>query len=126
MSHVVLLETFTISGHEDTNAINGLFDQWLRCLIGFEACLKRLSITLHRQVEAVKWYRNAAEQGYPDAQFALGFMYENGKGIEEDDAEAMRWYRKAAEQGNAYAQCNLGAMYANGEGVKEDDVEAVV
>ena len=27
---------------------------------------------------AVKWYRKAAEQGYDDAQFNLGIMYENG------------------------------------------------
>jgi TPR repeat protein len=31
--------------------------------------------------EAVKWYRKAAEQGYARAQFNLGLMYAEGKGV---------------------------------------------
>jgi len=31
-------------------------------------------------VEAVAWYRQAAEQGYADAQFNLGVMYADGEG----------------------------------------------
>jgi uncharacterized protein len=30
--------------------------------------------------EAVKWYRKAAEQGYPAAQFNLGEMHRQGRG----------------------------------------------
>ena len=66
-----------------------------------------------------------AEQGHATAQFLLGVMYDNGRGVAEDDREAVRWYRKAAEQGHATAQSLLGVMYANGEGVPEDDREAV-
>ena len=51
-------------------------------------------------------------------------MYENGRGVEQDDEQAF-WYREAAEQGNAYAQCNLGWMYGNGRGVAQDDEQAV-
>jgi uncharacterized protein len=54
-------------------------------------------------VEAVKWYRAAAEQGNPLAQAAPGFMYERGRGTGKDEAEAVKWYRMAAEQGNALA-----------------------
>jgi uncharacterized protein len=75
--------------------------------------------------DAVKWYRKAAEQGDAVAQYYLGLMYLNGKGVPEDDAEAVKWFRKAAEQGNAKAQYYLGFMYANGTGVPEDDAEAV-
>ena len=39
-------------------------------------------------VEAVKWYRNAAEQGDAGEQFYLGFMYAKGGGVPEDDVEA--------------------------------------
>ncbi len=59
---------------------------------------------------AVKWYRNAAEQGHADAQFNLGTMYANGDGVPEDDATAMKWYRKAAEQRHAHAQFMLSCM----------------
>ena len=62
--------------------------------------------------------RQAAEQGDAAAQFSLGFMYHEGKGVLKDDAEAVRWYRLAAEQGIAAAQFNLGLMYSEGEGVR--------
>ncbi len=54
----------------------------------------------------------------------LGVMYENGRGVERDDAEAVKWYRKAAEAGNAKGMVKLGLLYAKGRGVAEDDVEA--
>jgi len=54
--------------------------------------------------EAVKRYRKEAEQGDADAQWNLGWHYENGWGVTQDDAEAVKWFRKAAEQGNAQAQ----------------------
>jgi TPR repeat protein len=57
-------------------------------------------------VEAVKWFRKAAEQGYPAAQDNLGWMYKNGRGVSsgrcgvQDDVEAVKWFRKAAEHGD--------------------------
>ena len=68
----------------------------------------------------------AAEQGDAEAQFNLGLMYENGKGVRRDYAEAMKWYRKAAEEGFAAAQYMLGLVYEKGEGVPENDVAAYV
>jgi TPR repeat protein len=32
-------------------------------------------------VEAVKWFRKAADQGNADAQCRLGVMYSNGEGV---------------------------------------------
>ena len=69
-------------------------------------------------------YRKAAEQGYADAQFFLGDMYDNGRGVQKDYAQAVKWYRKAAEQGDAMAQGSLGFMYENGRGVQKDKKEA--
>jgi TPR repeat protein len=45
------------------------------------------------------------------AQYSVGVMYANGRGVSQDDIEAARWYRMAAEQGYAQAQASLGAMY---------------
>ena len=67
-----------------------------------------------------------AEQGYVNAQYNLGNMYDRGEGVPENDAEAVKWYRLAAEQGNANAQNNLGSMYANGEGVPQNNIRAYV
>ena len=71
-------------------------------------------------------YRKAAEQGNADAQFNVGVMYANGRGVPQDYAQARDWYRKAAEQGNADAQFNVGVMYANGQGVPQDYGQALV
>jgi TPR repeat protein len=76
-------------------------------------------------VEAMKWYRLAADQGYAKAQYKLGVMYQNGEGVSQDYAEAMKWYRLAADQGDAWAQYNLGFMYEKGQGVPQDFAEAV-
>jgi len=66
-----------------------------------------------------------AERGYANSQFNLGIMYDQGKGVLQDDKEAFKWYRLAAEQGVAQAQFNLGLRYEKGEGVPNDDKEAL-
>jgi TPR repeat protein len=76
------------------------------------------------QLEAVKWFRKAAEQGNADAQYNLGCCYYDGKGVEKDSAEAVKWTRKAAEQNDADAQFSLGDSYGSGKGVEKDDIEA--
>ena len=70
-------------------------------------------------------FKPLAEQGDAEAQFYLGEMYSNGRGVPRDDEEAVNWYMLAAEQGNARAQNSLGWMYSSGDGVPEDDEEAV-
>lgn len=72
------------------------------------------------EVEAVKWYRMAAEQGHDEAQDSLGDCYYFGDGVAEDDVEAVKWYRMAAEQDNELAQCSLGDCYYYGDGVAQD------
>ena len=71
-------------------------------------------------MEAVKWFRKAAEQNYAEAQYILGVCYEQGEGVAKDQVEAVKWYRKAAEQNDAEAQYNLGICYERGDGVAED------
>jgi len=62
--------------------------------------------------------------GNTKAQNSLGFMYEKGQGVQQDDMEAVKWFRKAASQGDALAQSNLGTHYAKGQGVPQNDKEA--
>jgi hypothetical protein len=76
------------------------------------------------KVEAVKWWRKAAEHGYASAQNNLGICYRDGAGVAKDEVEAVAWYRKAAEQGDALAQYNLGYSYFYGKGVAKDELEA--
>ena len=70
-------------------------------------------------------YQKAAKQGNANAQYNLGLMYHEGRGIAKNVAKAVAWYQKAADKGNADAQFNLGCMYGNGEGIARDEAEAV-
>jgi hypothetical protein len=47
-------------------------------------------------VEAVKWYCKAADQGDAEAQFMLGGAYATGSGVPKDDVEAYAWLNVAA------------------------------
>jgi uncharacterized protein len=73
---------------------------------------------------ALKVWRPLADQGVAAAQFNIGLMSYDGKGVPMDFTEAAAWFTKAAEQDYAKAQYNLGAMYGIGKGVKRDYVQA--
>lgn len=75
-------------------------------------------------VQAVFWWRKAAEQGQTNAQFNLAAMYATGDGVPKDLVMAYKWVTLAAEQGHADAQFHLAAMYATGDGVPRDLVIA--
>jgi hypothetical protein len=76
------------------------------------------------RVEAVKWFRKAAEQGLAEAQFNLALMCIRGDGTPLDGPGALKWFRAAAEQDFAKAQHKLAVMYAVGEIVPKNDAEA--
>jgi hypothetical protein len=73
---------------------------------------------------AALWYRRAAEQGYPDAQYNLANVFYHYQDVLSYD-EAVKWYRLAAAQGNAGALFKLGMCYEAGHGVPADDDEAL-
>ena len=60
-----------------------------------------------------------------NAQFQIGYMYDNGLGTTQSYTDAAYWYRKAAEQGEASAQCYLGIMYSYGRGVTQSYTDAL-
>jgi TPR repeat protein len=80
---------------------------------------------LKRDPEMMEPYRTAAAMGYDCSQYALGWCYENGRGVEKDIGKAMEWYRSAADQGNESAQFQLGYLFQQGIGVKKDFKQAV-
>jgi hypothetical protein len=65
-----------------------------------------------------------AKAGDPVAQYKLGYLYYQGRGIALDFAQAAVWWRKAADQGYADAQNNLGVLYNSGKGVPQSYSEA--
>ena len=42
-------------------------------------------------VEAFKWFRKSARQGYPPAQKKLGMLYEEGFGVKQNFEKAFKW-----------------------------------
>jgi hypothetical protein len=74
--------------------------------------------------KAAELWRPLAEKGDPRAQYLLGDLYAEGKGVERNDTAAFMWYQRAANQGEPRAQYNLGASYAEGSGVRKSDVDA--
>jgi len=55
----------------------------------------------------VKWFRKAAEQGLPQSQRGLSFMYNLGQGVPVNNVKAYMWYSLAKAQGDEYAASNL-------------------
>lgn len=52
---------------------------------------------------AIQLYCQAAKLGNSDAQYALGWIYANGRGVVRDDRVALQLFKMAAEQGHEYA-----------------------
>jgi TPR repeat protein len=48
--------------------------------------------------EAAKWFRKAADQGHPEAQYNLGLAYANGQGVARDNVQALTWMNLAARR----------------------------
>jgi len=55
-------------------------------------------------LEALKWFRLAADQRHNQAQLNLAILYDRRDGVPRDPAEAAKWGRFAANNGNLRAQ----------------------
>jgi TPR repeat protein len=75
-------------------------------------------------VRSLNFFRMAAEQGNPEAQFELGQMHAQGLGTTQQFEAAADWYLLAAKQGHAKAQFHLGFLYSHGQGVRQDYAKA--
>ncbi len=75
-------------------------------------------------VQAIKWYRLAAEQGLVAAQMALASTYENGYHVPQNYAAAAKWYQMAAERSNVDAQSKTALSFWTGRGVPKNLVRA--
>jgi TPR repeat protein len=58
--------------------------------------------------------RQKAENGDPQAQFALAVKLRDGQGVSKNDSEALRWAHQAADSGNTDAMDFIGLAYLRG------------
>ena len=72
-------------------------------------------------VNALLWYRIAADDNYPSALFTIGRFTDQGcGGIKRSEGESISWHRKAGELGYPPALSVLGSRYRLGKGVKRN------
>ncbi|MEZ5708432.1 MAG: tetratricopeptide repeat protein [Blastomonas sp.] len=77
-------------------------------------------------VRAVTLYRRAALAGLPRAQWRLGVMLDEGRGVDgAQPDEAFEWFAAAANQGHGPAWASLGVMFATGRGAAQDFEQAL-
>jgi len=75
-------------------------------------------------VEAVRWFRRSSENGNIKATNALGYMYEEGRGVPQNYEQASSLYLQAMKGGNSDAMVNRAIMFTQGQGVKKDPLQA--
>jgi uncharacterized protein len=75
--------------------------------------------------QAAYWYQRAAEQGNPEAQVLLSYLYFTGTGVRKDVHQSLLWEMRAVASGSVEAKVNLAAMYLHGDGIKPDSNEAL-
>jgi hypothetical protein len=62
--------------------------------------------------EAVRWYRQYADEGDVNAQFLVGTMYADGRGVPQDYIQAHMWWSLAAAEGDEDAVTNRDTVAA--------------
>ena len=67
-----------------------------------------------------------AQKGEAKAQYHLGVLFNDGKGVPQDFNQAAKWYSLAANQGHIKAQLYLGLLYQKGQGVNQDYRQAAI
>lgn len=76
--------------------------------------------------EAFCIMRPLAEEGDPDAQYNIGWMYHNGYGLRVNDNLALQWWERAASQGNTDASFAIGMLFSLGDGDFSKDIPRAV
>lgn len=67
-----------------------------------------------------------AEDGDPEAQYNIGWMYMNGYGLMMNDQLALEWWQRASDQGYIDATFSLAMLYSQGEGRVKADMDKAV
>lgn len=75
---------------------------------------------------AIELWKDLEYNGYyGSASTNLGWMYENGRGVEKDYKQAFKHYLLAAEKGCDVGQMNLAYSYRDGTGTEKDLDKAI-
>jgi len=87
-----------------------------------------LGVEAYRQGEfrrAFDAWSLGAYEGDAEAQYNLGVLYLEGRGVERNPEQAHGWFLRAAEKGHLEAQYNLGHMALSGMGMEKNTEQAL-
>jgi TPR repeat protein len=68
--------------------------------------------------------KSCEEEGDAMECFTLGWMYDKGRKVPQDEARGAVFYQKACDTGFGPSCFNLGNMFADGRGVAKDGARA--
>ena len=74
---------------------------------------------------AIRLWTPPALEGNPEAQFRLGLMYLNGRGVAPDPKMAVRWFKMAIEKHHIGASLSLARLYMDKAGANYDPETAL-
>lgn len=91
-----------------------------------EAMFQLANVLVQRgeNVDAVRWFERASDIGHTKASNALGYMYNEGRGVPQNFVRASALYLRAMKGGDVDAMINRGLLILNGNGVNKDSQQA--
>lgn len=93
-------------GTETCEELQAFFDEWIpKAEAGDSVAQHMLGMKLRSTPRGTMWFRRAAEQGSPSAQYDLGLAYLYGEGgLLQDFVQAYMWFNLAAAGGYGKAK----------------------
>ncbi len=78
------------------------------------------------EVRAFIYFSQSAKAGQPEASNMLGILYQEGRGVPQNERTALVFFQEAAIKGSRHAQMNLARAYELGLGTPQDQTRAVL
>lgn len=95
-------------------------DKYSQYLLGTMALAQKIEMK-----EGIKWLNAADKNGCAGASGALGMLYLQGNGVEQDANLAKQFISKAAKNGDLSSQAAMASFYKNGfDGIQIDKIAA--
>ena len=79
-----------------------------------------IGVSAVNRVKAVQYFKAAAINGHPKAQYYYGLCLVDGRGVQQNVTKALRYFRLSAENGYDEAQYCFGRCLFNGFGIHRD------
>jgi len=74
--------------------------------------------------KAARLFMELAREGDHRGQSMIGYMYEQGLGVQQNLSESLIWHQTAAQLGNGFSAHQVALAHVSGQGVQRDPVKA--